>query len=285
MRRPSERAVALVAATMALAVLSVVAVALATTATTGDRLASNAAAVVQAEALARSGVAGARAALLDASRVDAADTLRAPWLRPLAPQAIGEGVVRITIEDEARRIDVNAMPDALPRLLARVGLDPLLADAVLDWTDADDDARPHGAERRWYAARTPPRTPANRPLGTVGELLLVRGFDAAALERLRPFVTVAGEDGVNPNTAPPDVLLAAWPDPGRVGTLLAARERDAVACEDLPSCTTRSATYRVRATANVGSVSRTVEALVRVLPGVDAEIVGWRWVAGEATVG
>lgn len=282
MCRTSERGIALVAVTMAVAVLSVVAVALAVTATTGEHLATNALAVVQAEALARSGIAGARAALVDASRVDAPDTLDAPWLRPLAPQPIGAGVVRIEVEDEARRLDPNLMPDALPRLLARLRLDPLLADAILDWIDADDVARPHGAERRWYAGRTPPRAPANRPLRTVGELLLVRGVDGATLERLRPFVTVAGEDGVNPNTAPPDVLLAIWPDPGRVGTILAARERGPVACDDLPTCTTRSATYTVRATGTVGAVSRTLEALVR--PGTDAAIVGWRWVTGGADV-
>jgi general secretion pathway protein K len=280
--RRTEQGVALVAVTMAVALLSVVAVALAVTATTGEHLATNALAVVQAEALARSGVAGARAALVDASRVDAPDTLDAPWLRPLAPQAMGTGVVRIVVEDEARRLDPNLMPDALPRLLARVGLDPLLADAVLDWTDADDDARPHGAERRWYASRTPARVPANRPLQTVGELLLVRGFDRPTLERMRPFLTVAGEDGVNPNTATPDVLFAAWPDPDRVGTILAARQRGAVACDDLPTCTTRSTTYTVRATANVGEVARTLEALVRVLPGVDAEIAAWRWVPGAS---
>jgi general secretion pathway protein K len=282
MRRATERGVALVAVTMAVAVLAVVAVALALTATTGEHLASNALAVVQAEALARSGVAGARVALADAARVATPDTLDAPWLRPLAPQALGNGVVRIEVEDEARRLDANAMSDALPRLLARVGLDPLLADAVLDWTDADDVARPHGAERRWYAGRTPPRAPANHVLRSVGELLLVRGFDAPALARLRPFLTVAGEDGVNPNTAPPDVLVAVWPDPGRVGTILAARQRGLVACDDLPSCTTRSSTYTVRARADVGGASRTLEALVRVLPGVDAEIAGWRWVAGGA---
>ena len=281
MRRTSERGIALVAVTMAVATLSVVAVALAVTATTGEHLAANALAVVQAEALARSGVAGARAALVDASHVDAPDTLEAPWLRPLAPQSIGAGIVRIEVEDEARRLDPNLMPDALPRLLARLGLDPLLADGILDWIDADDVARPHGAERRWYAGLTPARAPANRPLRTVGELLLVRGIDRATLERLRPFVTVAGEDGVNPNTAAPDVLLAVWPEPGRVGTILAARQRGPVACDDdLPTCTTRSTTYTVRATATVGAVSRTLEALVR--PGTDARIVGWRWVTGGA---
>jgi len=165
----------------------------------------------------------------------------------------------------------------LPALLGRLGLDPFLADAIHDWTDADDLARPHGARRAWYRSQRVARDAANRPLASVGELLLVRGIDARALERLRPFVTTAGEDGVNPNTAPPEVLLAAWPDPSRVGELLAARGRGPVECGDLPHCTTRSTTYTIRATGSVGPAQRTVEAKVRVLPGVDAEVVGWRW--------
>jgi general secretion pathway protein K len=277
MRRSAERGVALVAVTMSVAVLAVVGLGLADTAATGDRLAANALAVVQAEALARSGVAGARAALVDASQAGAPDTLAAPWLRPLEPLVLGAGLVRVEVEDEARRLDPNLLPDALPRLLRAIDVDPALADALLDWTDPDDEPRPHGAERRWYRGLTPPCEPANRPLATVGEWLVVRGMDADRLERLRPFVTTAGEDGVNPNTAPPPVMLAAWPEPSRVGALLAARRRGPVACEDLPHCTTRSAAYTVRATGRVGAVARTAEAVVRVLPGVDAEITSWRW--------
>ncbi|MGH7893601.1 MAG: type II secretion system minor pseudopilin GspK [Candidatus Binatia bacterium] len=279
MSQTRDRGVALVAATMAIAMLTVVAVGLAVTATTGDRVAANALAITQAEALARSGVAAARAALAEASAADVPDTLRSAWAQPFEPQVLGTGTVRVRVEDEARRLDLNALPDALPALLGRLGLDPLLADAIRDWTDADDLARPHGAERAWYRSQRPARDAANRPLASVGELLLVRGIDARALERLRPFVTTAGEDGVNPNTAPPDVLFAVWFDPTRVGELLAARTRGPVECGDLPHCTTRSTTYTIRATGSVGAAERMVEAKVRVLAGVDAEVVGWRWAA------
>ena len=278
MLRRADRGVALLAVTMAVAVLSAVGVELAITAMTGDRLASNALAIVQAEALARSGIAAARATLVEASHVNVPETLHTPWLRALDPQPLGDGLVRVSVEDEARRLDPNTSPEALPRLLAKLGVDPLLADAVLDWIDADDVARPHGAERRWYEAERPSRAPANRPLRSVGELLLVRGLDAPLLDRLRPFLTTAGEDGVNPNTAPADVLVATWPDAGRVAEILAARERGPVDCDDLPSCTTRSTAYTIRAVAAVGPVTRTLEVLVRVVPGVDAMITGWRWV-------
>src|SRR5262249_37072486 len=152
---------------------------------------------------------------------------------------------------------------------ARRGVDPSLTDAVLDWSDADDEERPHGAEHRWYESLPLPTAPANRPFRAVGELLLVRGFDAPTLARLHPFVTTAGEDGVHPNTAPPAVRLAVWPNPSRVGELVAARARGPVECGDLPRCTTRSRTYTVRATGRVGGVARTAEAVTRILPGTD----------------
>ena len=278
MRRRRSRGIALVAVTMAVAVLSVVAVTIARTATTGDRMASTAAAVAQAEALARSGVAAARAALGDAARADVPDTLRAPWLRPLDPQALGDGVLVVTVEDEARRLDLDGMPDVLPRLLARAGLDPRLADAIADWTDADDVARTHGAERAYYRALVPPREPANRPFGSVGELLLVRGVDPAILERLRPLVTVAGEDGVSPNTASPDVMLAAWPDPGRVGTLprrTRARRGRVRGSPRTDGAAARPRCERPAASARSAASARRWSAL----PGVDAEIVAWRWAA------
>ena len=277
MHRRAERGVALLAASIGTATLTAVAIGLAFAATTGTRLGDNALAVVQAEALARSGIAAARAALLDAAAVDAPDWLEAPWLRPVDPEALGPGQVRVEVEDEARRIDPSVVPDALGRLLTQAALDPRLADAVLDWIDLDDVARPHGAERDWYGRLSPARAPANRPFTTIGELLLVRGIDARALERLRPLVSVAGEPGVNPNTAASAVLLAAWPEPTRVGEMLAARRRGPIECGDLPHCTTRSTTYRVRSTGTVGRATRTAEAMIRILPTVDAQIVACRW--------
>jgi general secretion pathway protein K len=282
MRPRAERGVALAAVVMATAVLTAIAVGVASTAAVASRAVATTRDVAEAEALARSGIAASRAALVDAARASGPDTLAAPWLRPLDPQPLGRGVVQIVVEDEARRLDVNARGDALPRLLARIRLDPGLADAVGDWIDADDVARPAGAEDAWYRAERPPRLAANRPLRTVGELLLVRGVDATVLDRLRPLVTTASEDGVNPNTAPPDVMLAVWPNPSRVAELVAGRARGPVACDDLPGCTTRSRSYTVRATGTVGRATRTAEALIRVLGTIDAEVAAWRWTTDPA---
>lgn len=96
------------------------------------------------------------------------------------------------------------------RLLANLGLDPALADAVMDWLDADNDARfPGGAEDDWYLRQHPAYRAANRMMSSPSELLLVRGVTPEIYERLRPFVTaLPGYTAINVNTAGPEVLMA-----------------------------------------------------------------------------
>jgi hypothetical protein len=50
-----------------------------------------------------------------------------------------------------------------------------VADAILDWLDADDEPRELGAEIDYYSGLSPAYAPKNGPLDTVEELLLVRG--------------------------------------------------------------------------------------------------------------
>ena len=44
----------------------------------------------------------------------------------------------------------------------------LVADAILDWIDKDDEAREFGAESDYYNAQTPPYSAKNGPLDTIG---------------------------------------------------------------------------------------------------------------------
>src|SRR2546422_3224596 len=274
--------------------MSVLRLGLAETAVLGERLAEKSLAALQADALARSGVAVAAVVLADTGAAGAPDTLRAPCTTEVGRQALGPGWVEVQVEDEARRLDLDApeLADAVPRLLALLGLDPGLADALADWTDADDVPRPRGAERDWYLSQTPPRVPRNAPFASVGELALVRGIDAAALARLRPFVTVAGEHAVNPNTASREVLLAVVQDAAAGGRLLAARGGDPLPPGDSAALlsgtadsvrlaiTPRGQHYMVRAAGGVGAVRRTVEATVSAPAGVESEVVAWRTVDG-----
>ena len=294
MSRRRERGVALLGAVVGLAVLGIVTLGLAHTAAVDQHLARNALAALQADALARSGVAAA-AVFLTERDPDAVDWARAPWAEGSGRQPLGAGTVEVMVEDEARRLalGVPELADRLPRLLAVLGLDAALADALADWTDADDTPRPLGAERAYYLGLTSPYAPRNAPLGSVGELALVRGFTRPVVERLRPYVTVAPEARVNPNTASREVLLAVVDDAAAVERLLAARARAAIDPEkDLPAIlpgatpdaidalrarlTARGTSYTVRAVSAVGDLTRAAEATLFAPPGVAAEVTAWR---------
>jgi general secretion pathway protein K len=262
---------------MALTALVLVATGLATTAAVDRRRTADALEGLQADALARSAVATASILLTEQARGGEPDSLRSPWAHRIGRQTVGPGWVEVGVEDEARRLDLNApgSADALGRLLRRLGLDPSLADAVADWTDPDDEPRPHGAERAWYKRQQPSLEPPNAPLGSVGELALVRGVEPGAVERLRPFVTVAGEARINPNTASPEVLDAWLGDPQRAQDVLAQRTDSLVPCDDLPACTLHTQHYLVRVLAGTGRVRRRVEALVWVAGG-EPRLTAWR---------
>ena len=288
MSRRGERGVALLAAVAGLAVLSVLAVGLAHTSAVDQHLARNALAAVQADALARSGVAAA-AVFLTERDPDAVDWPRAPWTQGSGRQPLGAGWVEVTVEDEARRLPLGVpeLADAVPRLFR------LLADALLDWTDPDDNSRPLGAERAYYLGLIPPYAPRNAPLASVGELALVRGFTAPIVARLRPYVTIASEARVNPNTASREVLLAVVEDAATAERLLAARAEAAIDPEKdlatvLPGATpeardalrarltARGNYYTVRALAGVADLQRAAEATVFAPAGTSAELIAWR---------
>ncbi len=99
---------------------------------------------------------------------------------------------------------------AFQRLLALLELPPELAVSLADWMDADSEAQyPGGAEDPYYLSLPKPYRAANRPLVELGELLLVKGYDAQTVERLRPYVTVLPiPTPINVNFAPPEVLAS-----------------------------------------------------------------------------
>lgn len=83
-----------------------------------------------------------------------------------------------------------------------------LAQCVFDWRDEDDHSYDQGAETRYYQLLKPPYHPKNADLGSLEELLYVKGMSQEILERIRPYVTLDGNKEVNINTASKTVLLA-----------------------------------------------------------------------------
>ena len=60
-------------------------------------------------------------------------------------------------------------------LMALPAMDEEIADAILDFIDADDEVREYGCERDYYAQLPNPYAPINGPLDSIEQLLLVRG--------------------------------------------------------------------------------------------------------------
>lgn len=98
----------------------------------------------------------------------------------------------ISIIDEQSKIPINLLTEEqVTRLLQLLGLRDdrleIARDSLLDWIDEDDEARPFGAEAPWYAQSH--IAPRNGGIESIDELALIRGFDPALVERLRPIVT------------------------------------------------------------------------------------------------
>ena len=174
----------------------------------------------QADLYAQAGIDWARGVLLADAQGSAIDTLKEGWAQPIAGLPVERAVVAGDIADEQGKLNLNGLvngsarsePDmrAFGRLLASLGLAPELAEAVLDWIDADPDlSGPGGAEDSYYLSlQRPYRTP-NAPMTQVEELYRVRGFDAATVAKLKPYVTaLPARTAVNVNTASDRVLAA-----------------------------------------------------------------------------
>lgn len=132
------------------------------------------------------------------------------------------------------RLEVAEMRFRL--LLQELGIEAAIVQAILDWTDADSDARfPNGAEDAYYLDLERPYRAANRPLASVRELLLVRGVTQAVFEKLAPHVTVIAEPtAINVNTAPETVLMSLGPgiDRSTATLLINLRETQAFTSVD-----------------------------------------------------
>ncbi len=88
------------------------------------------------------------------------------------------------LQAEAAKLNLNALDlsragelVSRTRLTALPNVTPQMADALLDWMDADDEPRAFGAEATWYEENAAAVRPTNAPLRSLHQLAFVRGFD------------------------------------------------------------------------------------------------------------
>ncbi len=143
------------------------------------------------------------------------------WAKPLPPLAVEGGQVTGQIADATARFNINNLVQngapskdnigIFQHLLLSLSIDPNLSDAVVDWIDPDSDKVAYGAEDLDYLQMKTPYRAANRPLTSVDELRLVRGFTPKIVEKLRPWITALPQNTtININTAPKEVLGALF---------------------------------------------------------------------------
>ena len=169
--------------------------------------------------LARGGIEAARMILQeDDNEFDHSSEF---WGNPLVNIPAGDGDVSITIADLTGRFNLNFIADnrgnPLPgyhrfvtlckEILQLDQFQPQeLADSLVYWFITDkNQTTPDDA---YYDGLQPSYRRRGEKLTILAELRLVKGFDLQRFEKLIPYVRVVGEEQINLNTAPAEVLYA-----------------------------------------------------------------------------
>ena len=226
MRIDRQRGIALITVILIVALATTVASFVAWRQQVWTRQVENLRDAAQSGAVARAGVDWAGAILSEDRRQNQVDHLGEGWAQHVV-LPVERGRVAGGLSDQQARFNLNnlvrgaqgqgqaSISDiaAFKRLLDLLELPAGLADALVDWLDADSQPNGgDGAEDAYYLALPEPYFPANRPLVDLAELRLVRGFDTASVEKLAPFVSVLPvPTPINVNTAGAEVLSAVIP--------------------------------------------------------------------------
>lgn len=121
--------------------------------------------------------------------------------------------VAVVARDLGERLNVNQANETelqtfFSFLLGDYSKATQLAQAIMDWRDADSIPRPSGAERDAYIKAGLLALPTNTPFREVEELQHVMGMTPEIYAAVVPYLTTRGTGAVNINTAPVAVLRA-----------------------------------------------------------------------------
>jgi general secretion pathway protein K len=125
---------------------------------------------------------------------------------------LGRGEIRIAIQDEAGRVDLNtAQKPVIEGLLRGVGVDDqaraAIPDAIIDWRDPDNLRQLQGAEDEDYQAAGRSYGAKDGLFNCVEELQQVLGMTPALYRKLAPLLTVhSHRPNVDINLAPPALV-------------------------------------------------------------------------------
>jgi general secretion pathway protein K len=218
-----QRGVALITALLVVALASIAAVAMATRQHLDVRRTGNLLHGEQAYTYLLGAESWASVVLFRDLRESQIDTLEEDWATQLPATFVEGGSVIGRITDAQALFNLNNLVvggqadevavDRYKHLLEALELPIELADALVDWMDADVNVRfPDGAEDQSYLLLQPPYRTANQPLVDVSELRLIQGYEPEVVETLRPYViALPVPTPININTAGATVLRSLAP--------------------------------------------------------------------------
>lgn len=233
----NEHGFALMAALWLVVALSVVGLEVGLASRQGRLVAINTAELLQAESVARAGIAAARATL---SELIVPGAGADPWFRvELAfedDRRPDPADYELAVRDAGAALNLNTASDTeLERFFQALRVDhgraERIAQSILDWRDPDEAHRARGGERDSYLRDGAPLLPRNGPLRSVAELRFMRHVDSLTYARAAPHLTVIGTGRVSVNAAPRAVLLAL---PGMSEEAVAVVERHRARGSPLP---------------------------------------------------
>jgi len=144
--------------------------------------------------------------------------------------------VKVRVYDHAGKINLLTLSDMhfYELLKNKIGDEPdklnELLDAWRDWKDRDELKRINGAEKEdYYEKLEVPYEPRNDSLETVGELLLIKGFDEVFkdVNLEAAFTIYGGHNRINPNIATREALkMVPGLDEGSINTILTKRVKE-----------------------------------------------------------
>lgn len=182
--------------------------------------------------LALSGESWAKKILRDDAEDNQSDSLEDDWAQTIPVMPVEGGWLTGCILDLQGRFNLNNLGQITPEnfqqqlaefenatqvqtylyLLALLELDSTdeRAAVIVDWVDVNDEpVAVGGAEDQDYSIEDPPRLAANAPISDLSELVTIKGYSAADLSVMRPYVAALGQNTkINVNTVSREVLLS-----------------------------------------------------------------------------
>lgn len=130
----------------------------------------------------------------DAQQAPTNTNLGQDWAQQLPPLPVDGGQITGHMEDMQGRFNLNNLSQGgaslqqFVNLLNALGLDPTLGSAVAGWMNTSVAGNQSGATDDFYSRLQPPYLTAQGPMGSISELMLVKGITPQIYAQLAPYV-------------------------------------------------------------------------------------------------